>query len=235
MHERTDDVNHFYEILSDLCQRVGGYRYLRDCSAKNGWPQRGVYFFLENGETRTDGNMLRVTRVGTHAVSANSKTTLWNRLHTHRGHSDGRGNHRGSIFRKRVGEALLRVRDYPNEIRQTWGSGSSATKTVRVAENPLERDVSRYIGDMPFLWLDVADIPSSSSRRAYIERNCIALLSNVGKEPIDPPSESWLGRNSGQPTVVRSGLWNSDYVAERYDPDFLKVFADLVALGKNIS
>src|ERR1700733_1291703 len=96
---RSDDVNQFYETLKYLHQRVGGYRYLRDCTAKSGWPQRGVYFFLENGEIRADGSMLRVTRVGTHAVSANSRTTLWSRLYTHRGPSDGRGNHRGSVFR----------------------------------------------------------------------------------------------------------------------------------------
>jgi hypothetical protein len=228
---RSDDVNQYYEALKCLHQSVGGYRYLQDCTAKSGWPQRGVYFFLENGELRADGSTLRVTRVGTHAVSANSKTTLWNRLHTHRGHSDGRGNHRGSVFRKRVGEALLSKEIYSEEIHDTWGIGDTAEKTVRITEGPLEVAVSRYIGEMPFLWLDINDAPSPTSRRAYIERNCIALLSNFEKEPIDPPSTNWLGRNSGQRTIVHSGLWNTDYVGERYDREFLTEFAHLVALG----
>jgi hypothetical protein len=84
----------------------------KECTRRSGWPGRGVYFFFEDHEFREDGSTLRVVRVGTHAVSANSRTTLWNRLHTHRGASSGGGNHRGSIFRKRVGETLLQVGSY---------------------------------------------------------------------------------------------------------------------------
>ena len=102
---RIDDLNRLYGILDGLRERVGGYRYLRDCTGRGGWPQRGVYFFFESGEFRDDGRTWRVTRVGTHAISADSTTTLWSRLKTHRGHMDGTGNHRGSIFRKRIGEA----------------------------------------------------------------------------------------------------------------------------------
>jgi hypothetical protein len=103
---RTEDLNEFYGILGELLVRVGGCRRLSDCTGKSGWPERGVYFFFEDGEFREDQTTLRVVRVGTHAITATSKTTLWNRLHTHRGHSDLGGNHRGSIFRKRIGEAL---------------------------------------------------------------------------------------------------------------------------------
>ena len=74
-------------------------------------PRRGVYFFFEPGELREDGRTPRVVRVGTHAVSAGSRTTLWTRLRDHRGHVIGRhvggGNHRASIFRRHVGSALL--------------------------------------------------------------------------------------------------------------------------------
>jgi hypothetical protein len=52
---------------------------------------RGIYFFFEEGELREDGKERRVTRVGTHAVGAGAKTSLWSRLRTHRGFSDGRG------------------------------------------------------------------------------------------------------------------------------------------------
>ena len=97
-----------------------------------------------------------MVRVGTHAVSANSRTTLWNRLHTHRGASSGGGNHRGSIFRKRVGEALLQIRSYPTEIAASWGIDNSAPRSTRLAEVPLERDVSAVIGAMPFLWIEVS-------------------------------------------------------------------------------
>jgi hypothetical protein len=168
-----------------------------------------------------------VVRIGTHAVSANSRTTLWNRLHAHKGASSGGGNHRGSIFRKRVGEALLRIRSYSPGIA-SWGIGNSAPKSTCMAEFPLERDVSGMIGSMPFLWLEVNDRPGATSDRAYLERNCIALLSNYNKELIDRPSESWLGLHSPQETIRKSGMWNTNHVGDEYTPAFLEVLGKYV-------
>ena len=81
---------------------------------------------------------------------------------------------------------------------------------------------------MPFLWLDVDDAPGPASLRGYIERNAIALLSNYGKQPIDPPSRSWLGYHCNREKVRDSGLWNSNHVDEPYDPGFLDTLADLI-------
>ena len=47
--------------------------------------------------------------------------------------------------------------------------------------------MSTVIGAMPFLWLAVDDEPGAESLRGDIERNAIALLSNFGKQPVDPP------------------------------------------------
>jgi hypothetical protein len=199
---------------------------------RSGLPGRGVYFFFEYHEFREDGSTLRVVRVGTHAVSVNSRTTLWNRLHTHKGASTGGGNHRGSIFRKRVGEALLQVRGYSPEIRASWGNGSSAPRSTRLAEVQLERDVSAVIGAMPFLWIEVADAPGAGSGRAYLERNCIALLSNYRKEAIDEPSDGWLGLHSPEETIRSSGLWNTNYVNDGYTPAFLDVLEKYVREAK---
>ncbi len=218
---RQGDLDLFYKSLAQLRNRHGGLRHLRDCTGKTGWPKRGLYFFFENGEFREDGTTPRVVRVGTHAVSTGSRTTLWDRLHTHRGHSDGRGNHRGSIFRKRVGEALLHSGAYPDDVRGSWGQGSSAPKAVRVSERHLETEVSRYIGDMPLLWLEVDDEASKSSKRGYLERHTISLLSNFEKTGIDAPSKNWLGLASGEATIRLSGLWNTNHVDEDYDPIFL--------------
>jgi hypothetical protein len=218
---RREDLNEFYEILDELRQRVGGCRRLSDCTGKSGWPERGVYFFFEDGEFREDQNTWRVVRVGTQAITATSKTTLWNRLHTHRGHSDLGGNHRGSIFRKRIGEALWKVKQHPDDLTRTWGSRSSASGPVRVAEAPLEREVSAYIGQMPFLWINVPDEPSRNSDRAYLELNAIALLSNFERPGIDPPSPNWLGLQSSKITIRESGLWNTNHVAKFHDPTFL--------------
>ena len=74
---------------------------------------------------------------------------------------------------------------------------------------------------MRFLWLAIDDEAGRDSMRGTIERNAIALLSNYGKEPLDPPSPHWLGHHCNRPLVRASGLWNNNHVDERYDPVFL--------------
>ena len=221
------DVERLYEILNVIRQRVGGDRRLQACNGRMDWPRRGVYIFFEPGEMRNSGPGLRVVRVGTHAVSRGAATTLWNRLRTHRGFLNGGGNHRGSIFRLHVGTALLERGDFPDSVRQSWGKGSSAPREVRLAEHGLECAVSEYIGRMPFLWLGIDDEPGPESKRKYIERNMVALLSSASRLRIDPPSEDWLGRDCRHKAVKKSGLWNVDHVFEDYDSGFLKLFERL--------
>jgi len=150
------------------------------------WPRRGVYFFREPLEERSDtGTGPRIVRVGTHALKAVSRSTLWTRLSQHKGQpSTGGGNHRGSIFRLMVGAALARRHGYDFP---TWGDGHSAKSEVRKSEVALEKQVSTFIGAMPFLWLAIDDDAGPDSLRGYIERNSIALLSNYGKPPLDSP------------------------------------------------
>ncbi len=163
-----------------------------------------------------------MTRVGTHAIRTASRSTLWRRLHQHRGHADGGGNHRGSIFRLHVGAALLKRDEAEIGALPTWGYGDRAPKEIREGERDHEQRVSRYIGAMNLLWLDVPDEPGRDSLRAYIERNAIALLSNR-LAPADPPSDGWLGRYSPQERISKSGLWNLNHVDQAYDPQFLSV------------
>ena len=94
------DLTRFYVILDRLEQGVGGARRLSSSDGRMDWPTRGVYFFFEPGEVRTDsGDGPRVVRVGTHALTTRSRTTLWNRLSNHRGTAGtGGGNHRGPSF-----------------------------------------------------------------------------------------------------------------------------------------
>lgn len=218
MTDRRRDLDAFYTILDELRDRIGGYRHLRDTGGRRDWPARGVYFFFERGELREDGRDLRVVRVGTHAVSVGSRTTLWNRLAQHRGTTAGTfaggGNHRGSIFRLHVGTALLNRGTHPAEVQATWGRGSSADRATRMAEYALERDVSAHIGAMPFLWLDVPDAAGKGSHRKIIESGAIALLSNRGRPAIDPPSAGWLGRDADRAAIRESGLWNVNHVDE---------------------
>jgi len=60
------------------------------------------------------------------------------------------------------------------------------------------------------------------SDRAFIEQNAIALVSNYGKDAIDPRREEWLGHHSPVTDIEQSGLWNINHVEEDYQPDFLE-------------
>jgi len=193
------------------------------------WPERGVYFFFEQGETRSNSPIdQRVVRVGTHALTASSQTTLWNRLSQHRGTVTPKGgNHRGSIFRLLIGAALL-ARDGMNDC-MSWGQGNSANAATRKSEQAIEARVSDYIGVMPFLWLAVDEPIGADAYRGYIERNSIALLSNFGMPGIDLPSLHWLGRYCPRDRIERSGLWNQNHVKEAYDPSFLGTLERLVS------
>ena len=227
---RLTCLQEFYLLLDDLENRLGGKRVLTNSHGRMNWPKRGIYFFFEAGEVRSHSGIgPRVVRVGTHAVSANSSSTLWGRLSAHRGSSSsGGGNHRGSIFRLLLGEALSQQNTASSCA--TWGEGNSAPKQIREGEISLERSVTHHLSQMPFLWLEADDEPSKESVRGFIERNSIAVLSNFGKDtPIDPPSAKWLGTVSPRMKVRSSGLWNQNYVADKYDPNFLETFAVLVA------
>ncbi|WP_210160594.1 hypothetical protein [Methylocella silvestris] len=215
------DLQKFYSIIARLEKGLGGARTLGSASGRLTWPKRGVYFFMEDGEVRSEsGSGPRIVRVGTHALKTASGTRLWTRLSQHRGRlGSGGGNHRGSIFRLIVGTALMarHGHEYP-----TWGSGQSASADIRAGEVELEREVTRFIGAMPFVWIEVDDEPGADSMRGYIERNAIALLSNFGRTPVDAPSEGWLGHDCNRERIRKSGLWNSNHVDEVYDPAFLE-------------
>jgi hypothetical protein len=163
---RLDDVARFYGIIGRLTETNSAYRLLSSCNGRLLWPTRGVYFFMEIGEDRTDsGRGPRVVRVGTHALKIGSSTTLWKRLSQHKGQEKSRrGNHRGSIFRLIVGTALS---GDDSMMCPTWGQGSTADQKARAAEFALEEKVSEVIGRMPFLWVAIDDEPGPASMRGY--------------------------------------------------------------------
>ncbi len=224
---RLGHLQKFYSLLAKLSKRSGGYRTLADAT-KYSWPARGVYFFMEEGENRTDtGEGLRIVRVGTHAVSTGSETRLWQRLSQHRGQVKlGGGNHRGSVFRAIVGHSLIAKSGLHCA---SWDKGSNAPRDIRHGEQPIEQEVSRHIRAMPFLWLSVDDAAGKDSLRKTIETNSIALLSNYQKpSQLDAASKGWLGHSCYKEKVSRSGLWNSNHVDEDYKPEFLDVFETLI-------
>lgn len=195
-------------------------RRLAGSSGRQDWPTRGIYLVTE---PVGNGGRDRVTRVGTHAVSAGSRTTLWNRISTHRGGLAGGGSHRSSIFRAHIGRALMR-RHPDAGAPGTWGVGQSAGPEIRQPEHVWEELVSRAIGDMRMLWLDIPDSAGPRSDRAYLERNIIGLLSRAtlaGARSM--PDRQWLGHDSTDWRIAISGLWNLDYLFDRPDTRFLDV------------
>ena len=224
MRSRQHDIDCFYELLHQLELVLGGKRKLSFCNGRMIWPERGVYFFFEDGETRVNGNP-RVVRIGTHGLKLGSRTTLWNRLSQHQGTLSGRhpggGNHRGSVFRLHIGTAII-TRDGLDV--PTWSKGSTASVQIRATEYPTENKVSAHINQMPFLWININDEPGPSSVRGCIERNAIALLSNYAKKPkIDSPSMNWLGNLAWRDKIRESGLWNVNHVDEKYNSSFLDI------------
>ena len=108
----------------------------------------------------------------------------------------------------------------------TWAKGSSASSSVRAAEYPQECRVSRYIGALPFLWLEIDDPPGPQSHRGLVERGAIALLSaGFGVERASP---SWLGYWSDRDAVRSSGLWNVNHVSEARNSTFLEQMSSWV-------
>ena len=134
--DRLDDLKHFYNLLDRLENKVGGKRKLADCDGRMEWPNRGVYFFYESGENRSNsGTGPRVVRVGTHAITEKSRTSLWSRLSQHRGvQRTGGGNHRGSIFRLIVGASIKR-RDGQDQPT-SWGvAGNPSAAAIHIANS----------------------------------------------------------------------------------------------------
>lgn len=219
------DTARFYDLLSALGDMPLQGASLASVIAEGRLPQRGVYFFRSNNPHSAEAGdgARRVTRIGTHAVSAGSKSTLRARLRAHLGPKSGGGNHRGSIFRLHVGNAILRM---DSQSLPTWGVGSVAPQALKdstaglEAEAALEQRVSQLIGAMPVLWLDVPDEAGPMSERALIERGAIALLSN-NLDPLEQPTSNWLGRHSTRHEIRASGLWNLRHVNEGSDPTFL--------------
>lgn len=181
-------LQRLYAILNDLRARSGGMSYLRDGLPPALGQRLGIYVFFEAGEERTgSGQGPRVVRVGTHGLTAGSKSTLRSRLANHRGSGSG-GNQRTSIFRRHVGAALMasgRVPAVPG-----WLQGSSAPAAQREAERAVEALVSTHIGAMPFLWLPVEDEAGPNSDRGLLERNAIALPSYDVVEAADGGKET---------------------------------------------
>ena len=201
MTQREKDVECFYVLLRRLENRVGGKPLLKHFPSVISPSEKGVYFIFEPGEVRSDQTKdLRVVRVGTHGLTARSRSTIWTRLFEHL-MANGR-----SVFRNYVNQAL----------RERGGCDDESIGYNRSAF------ITRYIGRMPFLWAKV-DGDDGHQKRKYIEQNAIALLSGRHFASPDIPSNCWLGKYSDKEPVRKSGLWNVNHTKSDYDCAFLSM------------
>lgn len=194
--------------------------------------KRGVYVFLDPREKNFLTNGPRIVRIGTHAVSSESKSTLKTRLRSHFGQRDGGGNHRGSIFRLHVGRAILESKELDFQ-RNLWGEGQYAPIEIREGEAELERKVSIYLSDLEVFIVPIDDEPSKDSLRAHVETQLIALCTE-NFEPIDTSEPEWLGHHSPMSSIVKSGLWNLRDVAKKYKPNDIGSVTHLISLQENL-
>jgi hypothetical protein len=203
--DRTLGAEELYAIF-DRMQAADGIKNLRE-TLHSPIPDQGVYFFFDPAEqTRFSTTLPRLVRIGTHGVSAGSRATLRDRLRTHLGTSDGYGNHRSSVFRLHIGEALIR-QDGLRARYPDWGIGQSSTGTVRDNERALEQKVSELISNLLVGYVAVADESTKASVRSLIERLSIALFTER-LLPVEAPGPHWLGLHSKHDVIVKTGLWN---------------------------
>jgi len=201
--DRTDAVRMFYKLFEHWTLR-SPILALRE-ALQRPMPEQGVYFFFDPDEgTRFSNALGRLVRIGTHGVSVGSKATLRDRLRTHLGTSDGFGNHRSSVFRLHVGEAIIR-RDGLRKRFAQWGSGQSAPALARERERPLEKKVSEVISKLHVATVEVADVAMKTSARAVMETSAIGLFTE-NCQPVEHPGPNWLGRSSAHELIARTGL-----------------------------
>lgn len=166
---------------------------------------KGVYIFLDPNEESIYSNSLpRIVRIGTHAIHDGAKSTIKQRLRAHYGTKLNSGNHRGSVFRKHIGNALLNKGDL-EKTSETWGVGSNATKIIKDKEKWLELEVSSEIRKLRFCVFEIDDKASKNSKRSTIEKSLINILSTRN---IDLISADWIGKKSPAKEIRRTGLWN---------------------------
>lgn len=218
---RAELASQLYELLHRQIQ-AGIMAPLSDVLERRDLPQKGVYIFCDKSEvSKLRPGVPRVVRIGTHAVSAGSRSTLRSRLRTHIGSGSGTGSHRSSIFRLHVGQSLI-ARNLLHAKYPHWGKGSTAPSEIRIPEHDLEREVSEYIGKLLVTTLPLVDDSGPNSGRAHIEKALVALFTE-NMDFLEESGPTWLGRLSSRPLLQSSGMWNVQHVGAALDMKSLKL------------
>lgn len=188
-------------LLHQRARDLPRYRYPFD---PDDFPEHGIYLLFERGETAHEGD--RIVRVGTHT---GKRSRLADRLLEHFENE----NKDRSIFRKNIGRALLSRDGDP--YLDAWnldGTGSTARKRHAAALHPAHQaDVERRVSHVLRKKMSFAVLPEKRGRE-HLRDLEKALIGTVASCPRCGPSRRWLGRNSPDPRIVESGLWQVQHL-----------------------
>jgi len=165
------------------------------CEPTKDLPQKGIYFFYEQGEICSHTDKPRIVRVGIHG----QKATLRTRLRQHY-----RLNREGSVFRKHLGTALLKKKGTPDDEIIEWKDGRKSPRwnNFKATEDEVDRILpSRF-------FFKVVAVEDGEERKKPEEK----LIASLAACPQCRPSKGWLGQYAWSEKIRKSGLWNSNHV-----------------------
>ena len=206
-------LNKFYELINKLEKFESIDEFLKSEQKYS----KGVYFLFDPAEKINNGYN-RIIRVGSHGLSAGVKSNLKGRLRQHKGFINGGGNRRASVFRRHVGNAIIKKENFDeNQVR----------------DEVLEKMISDYINSLPLAVLLFED---DADKRRIFEKNSIRILSNCSENF----NKDWLGSFSIDEKISKSGLWNIQHVKIKKEnekcaeiKEFLIALETLVKLQNN--
>jgi len=176
---RQQDLDRLYPVLDSLAQRVGGPRKRKNCTDYMDWPDRGVYFSSNRGSVanrptshasrgwaRTRCRPAAVPRSGT---GSNSTTVPAAPAATTRT--------AGPTAAPSTASVSARPSSRSTTCTTTTRPGTNAGRVrdraaVRDEEYILERRVSAYIREQPFIWVDIDDEPGPRQRPRLCRAEC---------------------------------------------------------------
>ena len=182
---KYNDLNKFYELINKLEKFESIDEFLKSEQKYS----KGVYFFFDPAEKINNGYN-RIIRVGSHGLSGKSNSTLKGRLRQHKGFLNGGGNRRVSVFRRHVGNAIIKKENFDEK---------------EVQDEVLEKMISDYVNSLPLAVLLFED---DADKRRIFEKNSIRILSNCSENF----NKDWLGSFSIDEKISKSGLWNIQHV-----------------------
>jgi len=197
-----------------MCQRCKwihknlGKLPIRSCHELGCLPPNGIYFFYENGEIwGHDGKRKskRIVRVKTHKKQGGFEDRIKKHLlisgNAMNFGQRNRPPHDISIFRKRIGRAIL-GRNHP--YLEIWNNGNNGNRRNINFEKKIERKITKRLrGKFSFRFII---IEKQKSRMGLEQR----LIGTIARCPACSPSNKWFGKR----TICDGKLWQTQHVKD---------------------